>query len=51
MLEYLLFVVFDIKGHRVDFGAVEPFRKLVEDVGVRVGVAELELFVGEFTID
>ena len=51
VLEDLLFVVFDVKGHRVDLGSVEARWELVQEAGFGIGVAHLELLVGEFAVD
>ena len=48
--EDLLFVVLDVKGHRVDLGAVQAFREGVQLAGDIVGVAHLELLVGELAV-
>ena len=49
-LEDAGFVVLGLDGGRVDLGAVEALRELVEQAGVPVGVAELELLLGEFAV-
>ena len=49
--EDLLFVVGYVEGERVDLSAVEACGELVQDAGVGVAVAQLELLVGELAVD
>lgn len=48
--EDFFFVVLDIERHRVDLCAEQSVRKWVKQAGVGVGVAHLELLVGEFAV-
>ena len=48
--EDLLFVVFDVEGQRVDRGTEQASWEGMEGVRVGIGVAHLELFVGEFAV-
>lgn len=50
VLDDFFFVVFDIEGDGVDFRAVEIVGKDVASACFLVGVAHLELFVGEFAV-
>ena len=44
-------MVSGIELHRIDSGVKEQLRELVHSPGFRIGIAQLELLFGEFTIN